>query len=127
MSLETRVGGDSSKATAGINILLGIWMFLSPWVYSAAGYGSAWNSWIVGAIIALVAMFRLSNPVTGRGLAWINVILGVWLFMSPWIYGYTANMGRFVNSLCVGLVVVVMSIYGASAHGDRLTGTPSQP
>lgn len=78
----------SSKPTAGTNLLLGIWVFVSPWVYGAAGNPNAWNSWIVGGLIALCALFRLSTPSGARGLAWINVV--------PWVYAYTASSGRFI-------------------------------
>jgi len=39
--------------TSGINVLVGIWLFVSPWVYGAARNPSAWNSWIVGVLIAV--------------------------------------------------------------------------
>ena len=124
MPVENQLSNNSSKLAAGINFLLGIWMFISPWVYGAAGTGSAWNSWIVGALIAIVAAFGLSNSREARSSSWTNTILGGWLFFSPWIFAYTGNTGRFINSLCVGVVIVVLSIYSASARPRHITGTP---
>ena len=121
---ETPVATDSSKLAAGINVLLGIWFFVSPWVYGAAGKGNAWNSWIVGALVVILAATRLSNTSGAQSLGWFNMILGAWIFASPWIYGYTGNSGRFINSLCVGIVIFVLSIYGASTHRTPIGGTP---
>jgi hypothetical protein len=47
------------------------------------------------------------------GLSWFNACLAVWAFFSPWIYGFTGNTGRFINSLCVGVVVFVLAIISA--------------
>jgi len=42
------------------------------------------------------------------------MVLGIWAFFSPWIYGYVFNSGRFINSLCVGVIVFVLSIVAAT-------------
>jgi hypothetical protein len=47
-------------------------------------------------------------------LSWLNALLGIWTFFSPWIYGYTAGTGRFINSLCVGVIVFVLAICSAT-------------
>ena len=114
MDNETTVTG--MKAAATINFLLGIWLFISPWVYGSAAKPNSWNSWIIGFVLVIFALVRIANPVSTRALAWINMLLGIWVFASPWIYGYTANSGRFINSLCVGLVVFFLSLYGNTAH-----------
>jgi hypothetical protein len=112
-TLESNGGGGGFGAvrTASTITLLGaIWFFISPWVYGAYGNMNAWNSWIVGAVIGILAIIRLGGPGTMPGLSWFNACLGVWTFFSPWIYGYTGNTGRMVNSLCVGVVVFVLAI-----------------
>jgi uncharacterized membrane protein len=117
------IASPASKATAVINFLLGIWIFVSPWVYGAAGNPNAWNSWIVGALIAILALARSSDPVRNRTLGWVNMVFGAWIFFSPWIFGYTLNTGRFVNSLCAGGLVFLISIYGASVQGRMTPST----
>jgi hypothetical protein len=111
------------KTTATINLLAGIWLFISPWVYRTYMVSNAWNSWIVGALIVVFAASRLYNPMI-RGLGVVNLVLGAWTFASPWIYGYTGDTSRFVNSLCVGVVVFVLSIYGSSVEMGHPTAPP---
>jgi hypothetical protein len=108
------------RGTAGINLILGIWLFVSPWVYGAYTIGNAWNSWLVGVLVAIFAAFRISRPAI-RGLSWVNLVLGAWTFFSPWIYGYTAQSGRFINSVCVGALMFIMACYGAFTHSRTVT------
>jgi|SRR5689334_3388074 len=116
--------GSTVKATATINILAGIWLFLSPWVYQAYSPSpSAWNSWIVGALIVLFGVIRVSNPMSARGASIVNLLLGIWTFASPWIYGYTHTTGEFVNSLCVGVIVFVLATI-SSSMGHTMVSPP---
>lgn len=126
MSPNTVTGSNASnRATAVINLILGLWVFVSPWIYGAAGNPNSWNSWILGFLVALFALIRLANPIGAKWLGWVNMVLGAWLFVSPWVYAYTLNTGRFINSLCAGILIFVLSIIGASAHHTNLTQSPT--
>ena len=109
---NTRLG--AIKAASTICLLAGIWFFVSPWVYGAAAQPSAWNCWIIGGFMVLFGILRISRPAYSTALSWCNMVLGIWTFFSPWIYGYTGNSGRFINSLCIGVIVFVFSIASAS-------------
>lgn len=119
---ENAPGLVAAKAASTICLLAGIWFFISPWVYSGATNGNAWNSWIVGGFMILFSCFRLARPAYSTNLGWVNLALGVWAFFSPWIYGYTGELGKFINSMCVGVVVFVLSIVSArvSAHSTAV-------
>ena len=105
---------DMFKVTAGLDLLVALWFFISPWVYGAYHIENAWNSWIVGAALAIIAAIRLSSSTrAAANLMWLNVVLAAWVFFSPWIFGYTMNTGRFVNSLCVGAVAFILSMMGS--------------
>jgi hypothetical protein len=101
------------KAASTIVLLAGIWFFVSPWVYGAYTQANAWNSWSVGAIMFILGCIRVARPAYSTALSWCNMVLGIWAFFSPWIYGYTNDTGRFINSLCVGVIVFVLSIASA--------------
>jgi len=117
------VSTGAFKASTTINVLAGIWLFLSPWVYRNYMAHDAWNSWVVGFLIAIFALIHYSNPMSARFLSYCNMLLGAWTFASPWIYNYTADMGRFVNSLCVGVIVFIFAVAAASAVGQRDTAS----
>jgi hypothetical protein len=103
------------KVTSTICLLAGIWLFISPWVYGAYTVHNAWNSWIVGALMVIFAATRLSGSAQVSWVSWINCILAIWTFLSPWIYGYTGDGARFANSLIVGVIVFFSSIGSATA------------
>lgn len=101
------------RAASTIVLLAGIWFFVSPWVYGVSTHSNAWNSWIVGAIMFLLGCIRVWRPAYSTALSWCNMVLAIWTFFSPWIYGYIGNEGRFINSLCIGVIVFVLSITSA--------------
>jgi uncharacterized membrane protein HdeD (DUF308 family) len=105
------------RVASTISLLAGLWLFVSPWIYGSYMAPDAWNYWIVGAVIAILAAFRLSSPAANTWMSWLNCLLGIWTFASPWIYGYTSNTGQFVNSLCVGVIVFIVAM--RSATGTR--------
>lgn len=111
-------------AASWLSIGLGLWLFAAPWVFGVYSGASALNSWVVGGAIIIFAGAQFSNP---RGLGvWsvLNLMLGAWTFASPWIFGYTTDTARFVNSLCVGTVVFFVSAYRAWGMGRMTSGTP---
>jgi hypothetical protein len=104
-----------ARGASFIALLAGLWLFVSPWIYGAYANSNAWNSWVIGALIFLFALMRMKHP-AATGLSWLNSILGIWTFVSPWVYGYTGNSGRVVNSLCVGLIVFCAALAGANSE-----------
>lgn len=129
-SIRAVAGGGlgAAKAASTICLLAGIWLFLSPWVYGFYLNRSAWNCWVVGGFMVLFGIIRLARPAYSPALSWCNMILGVWTFFSPWIYGYAAiNTGRFINSLCVGVIVFVFSLASLAASRRRNAPPLNQP
>jgi hypothetical protein len=111
--MEVRLG--AAKPAAILNLLLGIWLFISPWVYGVYMNSNSWNSWICGALIAIFAIIRLSNPGGLAFFSWLNMLLGAWTIASPWVYSYVGDTARFVNSLCVGALVLILAVTAYSA------------
>jgi hypothetical protein len=75
----------------------------------------------VGGFMILFGIIRIARPAYSTVLSWCNMVLGIWTFFSPWIYGYAGNTGRLINSLCVGVIVFLFSI--ASAKISRSSNT----
>lgn len=50
-----------------LNAIAGAWLFVAPWVLGFVGtQGAAWNAWIVGAAVALLALWSSSESGTRR-------------------------------------------------------------
>ena len=107
--------GNSNRWEDWGNLLLGAWLFVSPWVLQfAAGTGSnatvasaAWNAWISGgviAVIAVVALFQLQ-----QWEEWANVLVGIWVAISPWVLGFTSLTTATSNAVIVGILAVCLA------------------
>jgi hypothetical protein len=40
---------------------------------------------------------------------WINVVLGIWILLSPWIFGYAGETVPFWNAFVTGLTAAGVS------------------
>jgi hypothetical protein len=79
------------SGASGLNLLAGLWLIISPFVLAFHQVQDAhWNNIASGIAIALVAIIRLSVP-RHAGWTWANLLLGVWVLLSPWALGFARN------------------------------------
>ncbi len=99
-----------------LNLVLGAWVFISPWVMQppagAAGESlsalATWNLWIVGGAIVVFALaaqfaFRMWEE-------WVNVVLGLWLVASPWVFGFTFFTSLTWATILAGLLIASAAV-----------------
>ena len=99
----------SSQWKDTANLVLGLWLVVSPWTLSYAGATTpAWNAHIVGVIIAVAAIAALAT--FQKWEEWVNAALGAWLIVSPFILGFGSLTTALWNHLIVGAVVLVLLI-----------------
>lgn len=104
-----------ARAASGTNILLGLWLAASPWVFDYSGRSAVVGSVIVGALIALLAAIRLASLHNSMGLSGINLVLAVWTMVAPWVCGYADNVGGTANNVIVGVLIAVLAVWSAGA------------
>ncbi len=88
-----------------VNLLLGAWLFISPWFLPNAG-GYATDAYWVGALIVLVSIWALAMPHTALA-EWSNILLGAGLFIAPWVLG--AAYEPDWNAYLVGALVLILA------------------
>jgi SPW repeat len=87
----------------------GIWLCLSPWaLHFDLETVPTRNAVIVGFLIILAEVVTLS--VFRPWEEWINVALGAWLVISPWVLGI-ASTAATVNFVVVGVLVIALALY----------------
>lgn len=92
------------------NIVLGLWLVISPWILSYQTETSAlWNALIVGALVAALAAYELFEVKAWE--EWTSVALGVWLVISPWVLGFSMMTAAMWNAVIVGLAVAVLALW----------------
>lgn len=42
-------------------------------------------------------------------MPWVNILLGLWLIVSPFIIGYTGDTAAFWNSEVIGFMIVIIT------------------
>jgi hypothetical protein len=91
------------------NLLLGIWLCLSPWVLRFAGDREATeNAVAVGFLIIVAEVFTFSMLRVVE--EWINLVLGIWLVTSVWMLEITASAAK-VGLVVSGIVVALLALY----------------
>lgn len=111
----TRDYAAQARTASGINILLGIWLLISPWVFDYSGRATVLNSVIVGALIALFAAIRLASLENSPGLSGVNLALALWTIASPWVCDYSANVGAMRDSVILGILIAALASWSLCA------------
>jgi hypothetical protein len=93
-----------------VNALLAAWLILSPWAVGfQAEQLATWNFVSVGALLLAAALGAIFLPHAWE--EWVEVALGAWLVVSPWLLGFSGIALATQNAVFTGLVVVVMSLW----------------
>jgi hypothetical protein len=105
-----------------LNVILGAWLIISPWVVGPGDPAATWNTLIVGVVILLVALFAFRSADSTP--SWLNVVLAVWLIIAPWVLGFSSAVGATANSVVLGVIVGLLSLTASlaeAAPGRRLS------
>jgi len=91
----------------GTNLILGLILFIIPWVVGPATNAVAWNAWIVGGLVAFNAGCALAGFAAWE--EWTNLVLGLWAAISPWIFGFQANVQATWTYVVLGLAIAALA------------------
>jgi len=96
-----------------VNFAVGLWLTLAPWmipggIWEGRAVAASWNLWFSGTIVLVSSALALWSLKPWE--EWVNLAVGAWLIVSPWILGY-AGVGWFAwTSVLSGLIIVVLSL-----------------
>jgi SPW repeat len=116
-----------ARIASGINILLGVWLIDSPWIFDYSGSAAVLNSIFVGVLIAVLAASRLASLRNTAGLSAVNLILAMWIIASPWVCGYSTNVGAVRDNLLLGIAIATFASWSGSATFFGLRHPPGAP
>lgn len=93
-----------------INFLLGVALFISPWVIGITGGTIARTAWISGILIVIAALLALFAFAEWE--EWANLILGLWVLISPWVVGFASTSSAATKTnVVIGIIVAVLSAW----------------
>jgi hypothetical protein len=93
-----------------LNLALSVLLFISPWVLGFAGEQQpAWNAWACAIIIAVFSVAALVNFAEWE--EWVNLVVGLWLVISPWILQFSAVTSAMWTAVIIGVIVAVLAAW----------------
>ena len=128
MAHEANTAINQAKTASGINLLAGIWLIMAPFLLGYSDFAEpTWNDVLVGVAVVIVAGVKLSKPLSAAGISWVNVILGVWLIVAPFVLSYEAQNAMW-NDIVLGCIIAIFGIWSAvAARGTTATTTTRTP
>src|SRR5262249_4669163 len=96
----------SASGNSWVNIVLGIWVIISPFVLGIPTPKGIWNNIVIGAMVGILAIirWRMHQP----GWSWLNLILGIWLVISPFVLFLSG--AAMWNNVILGIIVAAFAL-----------------
>lgn len=98
-----------------VNVAIGILTIISPFVAVPDSYGAKWDLVITGILIGIFAIVEMSTFArSARMNYWplLNVLLGIWLFISTGIVAM--NLTLVWSSIMLGVLTIVTALVALS-------------
>lgn len=101
----------TAKVASGLNFLLGLWVVTAPFLFPVFSKDAASlrNDIMSGGAVVMLAGIRMISPREAPVFSSVNLILGAWIMLSPWIYDYRENLPGSLNSIFVGVVILAVA------------------
>jgi uncharacterized membrane protein len=91
------------------NVVLGVILFITPFIFAAtANTAAAYTAYVGGVLLVIVGLFDLANP-ENQTSQWIEGIVGVLVFISPWVLGFSALTAMAYSAWVIGVLSVVLT------------------
>ncbi len=106
------------KTASGINLVAGVWLIIAPFIIGYVALESAlWNDILCGAIVLILAAIRVAMPLRHVWLSWVNLVVGLWLIIAPFVLDYAAFPAPVWNDILVGILIAGMAGWSGLAAG----------
>ena len=113
-----QVGNREGRWQDWFNLVLGAWLIAAPFIGVGVNHDiAAWNSYVSGAVVAIFAIVALARPQMWE--EWLNLIVGLWLIIAPFVLGYTHQSGPMWNQIIVGLLIGIDALWAAMEVSAR--------
>jgi len=106
--MEVAMEWKTERICDVLNLILGAFLLISPWLLGFAVGAETQNAVICGIIIVALSLAALAAFAEWE--EWLNLIVGIWVFVSPWVLGFTGSNTRAMGvHLVVGFLVAVIA------------------
>jgi hypothetical protein len=109
-----------------LNALAAIWLFISAFAVYAHGPMVA-NNVILGIVVGILALIRMGGAFDQPWISWVNVLLGIWVVVSPWAVMGTCptgpTQGMIINNCVTGGIMIALAFWSAVASDTEPSAT----
>jgi SPW repeat len=102
------------KRITWINLLAGIWLLIAPFVIGVAVSSGA-NDIVLGLLLLLTSLWILAATPLPAGVAWFQVLCGVWLIIAPFALGYNHVGTAMSNDVAIGILTAIVGLVESRA------------
>jgi SPW repeat-containing protein len=111
------------KRVSWINLILGIWLIISAFVFGSMGLRApVANDIVLGILLIASSWWILATLGSAVGLGWFQILCGIWLVISPFILRYGQATHAMTNDVVVGIIVFIVGIVETQAMVRRPVG-----
>ena len=95
-----------------INIVLGLWLLVAPFVlgYSASSVAALTNDVVLGILVIAGAWWVMAGRPGGFAAALFEALCGLWLLIAPFVLNLSHLRGTLFNEMVVGVIVLVVGL-----------------
>ncbi|MGY3444313.1 SPW repeat protein [Bradyrhizobium sp. USDA 4473] len=104
---KTMVKWRKESALDLYNLVAAIFLLAAPWLFAHANPTAAIDLRISGAAIAIMSLAAIAAFSVWE--EWINLVVGCWLIVSPWLLGFTHTRAMHF-AIAAGAVVAFMAL-----------------
>ncbi len=102
------------KGIMWINLLLGVWLVVAA-LAMGVHTGLAANNVVLGILFIACSWWMLAAMAPPVGIAWFEILCGLWLIAAPFALGFSAMHGEVVNNVISGIIGIIVAAFGAAA------------
>ena len=97
-------------------LVVGVYAFLSP-IWTDTTTTATWTLVVLGVVTAAVSLWSLADPASVV-TEWGHAVMGVLLFVSPWVMGFNNTDGIAWTAWIAGVIVFVVGLAALPACKD---------
>jgi hypothetical protein len=98
---------SNAKLCDVANLILGAILFFSPWIFAFPSGVTSQNAFITGIVIAALSIAALAAFTIWE--EWLNLIVGLWAIVSPWVLGFQGSTTAMTVHVVIGAIVAVLA------------------
>jgi len=103
------------------NVLLGAWLVVTPLMgIGLIGDVAAINSYLIGSAVVILSFAAIAFPQLWE--EYTNIILGLWLIVSPFVLGFANLTGPMLNQIIVGILIGSVALAVTMQKSTKPTG-----